>query len=40
MPIGTIHTFSLFTNNVRTAGPIEMREAPIDVFQTWKDDGA
>ena len=30
MPIGTILTFSLFANNLRTAGPIGMGEALID----------
>ena len=37
--IGTIF-FSLIANNVRTAGPIGMREAPIDVFRPREDDGA
>ena len=32
--------FSLFTNNVRTAGPIGMGEALIDVFPHREDDGA
>ena len=31
MPIGTLLIFSLFANNVRTAGPIGMREALISV---------
>ena len=38
--IGTILIYSLFTNNVRTAGPIGMREALIDVFPPREDDGA
>ena len=38
MPIGTILIFSLFAINVRTAGPIEMGEALIDVFRPWEDD--
>ena len=29
MPIGTLLIFSLFANNVRTAGPIGMRETLI-----------
>ena len=37
--IGTILIFSLFTNNVRTAGPIGMGEALIDVFPPREDDG-
>ena len=32
--------FSLFANNVRTAGLIGMEEAPIDVFRPREDDGA
>ena len=42
MPIGTILIFSLafFANNVRTAGPIGMGEALIDVFRPQEDDGA
>ena len=32
MPIGTLLIFSLFANNVRTAGPIGMGEARIDVL--------
>ena len=40
MPIGTILMFSLFANNVRTAGAIGMGEALIYVFQHWKDDDA
>ena len=32
--------FSLFANNVRTAGQIGMGEAPIDVFRPQKDDCA
>ena len=31
--VGTILIFSLFANNVRTASPIGMGEALIDVFQ-------
>ena len=38
--IGTILIVSLFTNNVRTAGPIGMGEALIDVFSPREDDGA
>ena len=38
--IGTILIFSLFTNNVRTAGLIGMGEALIDVFRPREDDGA
>ena len=40
MPIGTILIFSLFANNVRTAGQIRMGDAPIDVFRPREDDGA
>ena len=40
MPIGTLIIFSLFANNVRTAGLIGMGEAPIDVFRPRGDDGA
>ena len=36
MPIGTI----LLAINVRTAGPIGMREAPIDVFRDREVDSA
>ena len=32
MPIGTILIFSLFANDVRTAGPIGMGETLINVF--------
>ena len=39
MPIGTLLIFSLFANNVRTAGPIGMGEALIGV-STSEDDGA
>ena len=41
MPIafGTLLIFSLYTNNVRTAGPIGMGEALIDVFPPREDDG-
>ena len=38
--IGTILIFSLYANNVRTAGPIGMGEALIDAFPTREDDGA
>ena len=38
--IGTILIFSLFANNVRTAGSIETLEALIDVFPPREDDGA
>ena len=38
--IGTILIFSLFTNNVRKAGPIGMGEALIDVIRPREDDGA
>ena len=38
--IGKILIFSLFTNNVRTAGPIGMGEALIDVIRPREDDGA
>ena len=31
---------AFFANNVRTAGPIGMGEALIDVFRTQEDDGA
>ena len=40
MPIGTILIFPFFANNVRTAGPIGMGEALIDVFRPQEDDGA
>ena len=40
MPIGTLPIFSLFANDVRTASPIGMGEAQIDVFQLWDDNGA
>ena len=35
--IGTMLIFSLFTNNVQTAGPIGMGEALIDVFPPRED---
>ena len=38
--IGTILIFSLFANNVRTAGLIGMGEALIDVFRPREGDGA
>ena len=38
--IGTNLIFSLFTNNVRTAGPIGMGEALIDVIRPREDDSA
>ena len=38
--IGTILIFSLFANNVRTAGSIGTLEALIDVFPPREDDGA
>ena len=38
--IGIILIFSLFANNVRTAGLIGMGEALIDVFQPQQDDSA
>ena len=38
--IGTILIFSLYANNVRTAGPIGMGEALIDAFPPREDDGA
>ena len=38
--IGTLLIFSLYTNNVRTAGPIGMGEALIDVFPPREDDDA
>ena len=40
MPIGTLLIFSLFANNVRTAGLIRMGEALIDVFRPREGDGA
>ena len=40
MPIGTLLIFSLFANNVPTAGPIAMGEALIDVLRPLGDDGA
>ena len=40
MPIGTILIFSLFANNVRTAGPVGMGEALTDVFRPREDSGA
>ena len=40
MPIGTLLIFSLFANNVRTAGAIGRGEALIDVFRPQGDDGA
>ena len=38
--IGTILIFSFFSNNVRTASPIGMGEALIDVFRPREDGGA
>ena len=38
--IGTILIFSPFTNSVRTAGSIGMREALIDVIRHRVYDGA
>ena len=38
--IGTILIFSFFANNVRTAGPIAIGRALIDVFRPREDDGA
>ena len=35
MPISTILIFRLFANDARTAGPIGMGEALIDVFPHW-----
>ena len=40
MPIGTLIIFSLFANNVRTAGLIGMGEELIDVFRPLEGDGA
>ena len=40
MPIGTLLIFSLFANNVRTAGLIGMGEALIDVFRPREGNGA
>ena len=40
MPIGILLIFSLFANNVRTAGLIGMGGALIDVFRPREDDGA
>ena len=40
IPIGTNLIFSLFANNVRTAGRIGMGEALIDLFRPRQDDGA
>ena len=40
MPIGTLLIFSLFANDVRTASPIGMGEALIDVFRPREGDGA
>ena len=34
------HFFSFFASNVRTAGPIGMGEALIDVFRSREDGGA
>ena len=36
MPIGTLLIFSLFANNVRTAGLIGIGDALIDVFDLGK----
>ena len=38
--IGTILIFCFFANYVRTADPIGMGEALVDVFRPWEDDGA
>ena len=38
--IGTLLIFSLYTNNVRTTGPIGMGETLIDVFPPREDGGA
>ena len=38
--IGTLLIFSLYTNKVRTAGPIGMGEALIDVIRPREYDGA
>ena len=38
--INTTLIFSFFTNNVRTAGPIAMGEALINVFRPREDNGA
>ena len=38
--IGTIFNFSLFANNVRTAGLVGMGDALIDVFRPREGDGA
>ena len=40
MPIGTILIFSLSANNSRTAGPIEIGEALIDLFRPGEYGGA
>ena len=40
MLIGTLLIFSLFANNVRTAGLIVMGDELIDVFRPQKGDGA
>ena len=40
MPIGTLLIFSLFANNVRTAGLIGMGGTLIDVFRPREGDGA
>ena len=38
--IGTLLIFSLYTKNVRTAGPIGMGGTLIDVFPPREDGGA
>ena len=40
MPIGTLLIFSLFANNVRTAGLIGMGDVLIGVFRPRKGEGA
>ena len=40
MPIGTLLIFSLFANNVRTAGLIRIANVLIDVFRPRKGDDA
>ena len=41
LALDTCRSFlAFFANNVRTAGPIGMGEALIDVFRPQEDDGA
>ena len=39
-PLAQSSFLAFFANNVRTAGPIGMGEALIDVFRPQEDDGA